>query len=731
MTDRPFASENNGSPVPHGTTRRAILGSATALVLGTVLPLGSGARVAAADLDPAVDPNAFVRIGEDGIVTVIVKHIEVGQGPDTGLAVLVAEELDADWSQVRAESAPANKALYANLLMGVQLTGGSTAMANSWLQMRRVGAAARAMLVQAAATQWGVDAAGIEISAGTISHRSSGRSGRFGDFARHAARLSPPSQVTLKRPDQFRLIGRDGMAKRLDSAAKATGRQLYGIDIREPDMLTVVLARPPAFGATLLSCDSREAEQVRGFKAVRILPSGVAIYATGMWSALKARGKLRLEWDLANAERRSSEDMFEHHMATSMTPGWMAAEHGDLAQAFARGETLERCYRFPFLAHAPMEPLNGYLDWRDGRATARYGSQSPTRDHAAIAEILGLDIGDVRLEVMRAGGSFGRRAQHDGHFPRELAAAAKAWGAPVRLKLVWTREDDIRGGYYRPMMVHRMRGAIRDGRLVGWHDTLSGTGFGFGTAFERIAIRNGVDISMVEGAAEIPYALPAFRCDVHWDKTGVPMLPWRSVGNSHSCYAVECFVDELLERAGKDPIAGRLELLGHHPRTQVVLRAVAKMAGWRGRRIGDRGFGVALSECFGSHVAQIAEVALDADGAAAVRTVWCAVDCGTPVTPDVIRAQIEGGIGFGLGHALHAEVPLDDGVPAVSNFHDYRSLRIDEMPAVHVGIIASTEPPSGIGEVAVPPIAPAVANALAALGRARPDRLPMHRPQPA
>ncbi|MFS0737788.1 xanthine dehydrogenase family protein molybdopterin-binding subunit [Sphingomonas sp. 1P06PA] len=714
-------------------TRRTAIAGGAGLVITLALPIGAARAQGAPKPKGPIQPNAYVRVGSDDKVTVLVKHIEFGQGPYTGLATIAAEELDADWSQIHAESAPADAKLYGNPVMGgIQGTGGSSAIASSYDLMRRAGASARAMLVLAAAQSWKVDPATITVERGVIRHASSGREGRFGQFADAAARLPVPPNPTLKDPSRFSLIGRDGLHK-LDSAAKSNGSAQFTIDIMAPGTMTVVVARPPRFGAKLKSFDATEALKVRGVKAVKRLSNGVAVYADGTWPALKGRSKLAIDWDSSAAETRGSEEIIADYRALASNRGTVAAKNGDVARALAAGgETIEAEFVFPFLAHAPMEPLDGWLSWNRSGATARFGSQMQTGDHAAIAQVLGLPQDKVKLETMLAGGSFGRRATPTMELAVELAEAAKAIGPDVPVKLIRTREDDIKGGYYRPIFVHRMKGTVKDGAISGWSNTVAGQSFARGTPFESMLIQNGIDQTMLEGASKPPYALADFECSVHIGDTKVPTLWWRSVGHTHTGYAVECFVDELLQRAGKDAVAGRLELMAAEPRAAGVLRAVAALAQWKGpgpfKLDGvQRARGVAVVESFSSFVAQIAEVSLNADGSPRVHKVWCAVDLGVAVNPDVIRAQVEGGIGFAVGHALYAEVPLEGGAVPIGNFDEYRSLRIHEMPEVEVVIVPSTEPPTGIGEPGVPPTAPAIANALARLGQTRPRRLPMVR----
>ncbi|CAN7377483.1 xanthine dehydrogenase family protein molybdopterin-binding subunit [Bosea sp. LjRoot9] len=708
-------------------SRRALLAGAGALVIGLHLPEVARAQSARPAGGAAVfAPNAFVRVAADDTVTVLIKHIEFGQGPFTGLTTLVAEEMDADWGQMRAEHAPADVKLYANLLFGVQGTGGSSAIANSFEQMRKAGATARAMLVQAAAEAWKVPAGEITVEAGVLKHPT-GKQGRFGEFAGAASKLPVPETVPLKQPANFRLIGREGAVKRLDSADKARGKAQFTIDIHTPGMLTVVVARPPRFGGKMASFDAAETLKVKGVVDVKPIGSGVAVYATGMWPAIKGREALKVTWDESAAEKRGSRELIAEYRALARTPGTVVGKHGDAEAVLAKADkVIEAEFVFPYLAHAPMEPLDGYLEWDGSQALARFGSQFQTTEHATIAAVLGLPQDKVRLETMLAGGSFGRRAQVSQHLAAELAMVAKAIGPNRPVKLVWTREDDLTGGYYRPLFVHKLRGAVKDGKITAWTDSIVGQSFFLGTPFEAMVVKNGIDSTMIEGANELPYEVADFACEVHTAKVGVPTLWWRSVGHTHTAYAVECFVDELLQAAGLDPVAGRLAMMGKEPRAMGVLKAVAELAKWNGpNSVEGRARGVAVVESFGSFVAQIAEVSLGSDGEPKVHKVWCAVDCGVAVNPDVIRAQMEGGIGFGIGHALYGEITLDAGKPVQTNFDSYRSLRIHEMPAVEVMIIASTEKPTGVGEPSVPPIGPAVANALARLGQVRPRQLPM------
>lgn len=679
---------------------------------------------------PEIPPSAFIRIGADDSVTIVSKNIEFGQGPYTGLATIAAEELDADWSKVQVIGPPANAALYGNPAVGgMQLTGGSTSIASGYDQFRRAGATARALLVQAAAAEWRVKPAEITVTNGTITHAKSGKSGRFGQFALAASHLPMPRNVALKDPAKFALIGKDRSVGRVDTLGKTNGSAKFTIDIYEPGMLTVVVARSPRFGGRLASFDPAAALKVKGVVAVKQISNGVAVYATGMWPAIKGRKALVVKWDDTKSEARGSEEMFDAYSKLAATPGIVHKTKGNVDAALkAGGEIVEAEYHFPYLAHAPMEPLDGFIQWDDSTAKARFGCQGPSLDQPAIAQVLGLTPDKVEIETMLAGGSFGRRAQTTSHFAVELAEVAKAIGPNRPVKLVWTREDDLHGGYYRPLMVHRFKGAVKDGKIIAWSNTFAGQSFVKGTMMEPMMIRNGADGLMSEGASELLYEIADFRCDGHIDATPVTTLWWRSVGHTHTGYAVECFVDALLSKAGQDPIAGRLAMMPGDSRGAGVLKAVAELAKWNGSAVGGgRARGVAVVESFNTLVAQIAEVSIDENGEPKVHKIWAAVDLGVAVNPDIIRAQLEGGIGYALGHALYAEVPLVKGAPTVSNFNDYRSLRINEMPEIEVVIVKSSNKPTGIGEPGVPPCAPAIANAMAALGHARPSRLPMVR----
>ena len=708
-----------------GLSRRALLAQAGGgLVIGLVLPTAGRAQ-AIRRMDPSefskqpATPNAFLRIAPDDTVTVIAKHIEFGQGPFTGLATLAAEELDADWSQMRAEHAPANATLYANLNMGQQGTGGSSSMANSYYQMRKAGAAARAMLVAAAAQQWGVPAAEISVERGVIAHAATARKSGFGAFAAAAAKLPAPTDPVLKDPSQFRLIG-TRLAK-LDTPAKSTGKAIYAIDVARPGMVQSAILHPPAFGAKARRVDDADTLAIAGVLAVKQVPRGVVVYAATRHAALRGIAALKVDWDTSGAELRPVEAMFRAYAEAAKTPGTEAENRGQGAAALdGAAKRIEAEYRFPFLAHAPMEPQNAVIEVGPDRAEVWMGSQLVTSDQRTIAEATGLKPDQVTIHTTLAGGSFGRLGTPQSEFAGEVASVGKAWnkgGGKGPVKHLWTRENDIRGGWYRPLSVHRLRGGIdASGQIVAWDQVIAIQSFFKGTPMAG-AVRNGIDNAAVEGARGLGYDIPNLRIGLHLMDNGVPASFWRSVGSSHTAYAVECFVDELLGLGGRDPIKGRLALLGKDARLRAVLERAADMAQWSGGKPrGGRAMGVAVLSCFRTRVAQIVEVSRGEDGLPRVHKVWCAVDCGVAINPDVIRAQMEGGIGFALGAALYGEITLGpNGEPQQSNFDTYRPLRISEMPEVEVSIIKSAADPTGVGEPGVPGVAPAVANAWRAL----------------
>lgn len=720
-------------------SRRRFLQGSAGLTLGFCLPALAAPVAGPGKAGEGVvgpihfEPNAFLRIGTDNTVTVLSKHLEMGQGTYTGLATILADELDADWNTVRVEGAPADAKRYNNLFWGpAQGTGGSTAMANSWEQMRRAGAAGRAMLVSAAAIKWKVPAAEITVRDGVVSHAQSKHRARFGELAVDAATLPVPTELKLKDPKDFRLIGKQ--AKRKDSADKTNGQARFTQDVQLPGMLVAVVAHPPRFGATVKSFDARRAKAVKGVVDVVQIPQGVAVLASDTWSAKKGRDALSVSWDESQAFTLGSEEIFARYRELAKTPGLVAHQSGDADQAFGKAARVVRAsYDFPYLAHAAMEPMNCVIRLGGDGCEVWNGEQMQTGDQYALAGLFGLKPEQVTIHMLYAGGSFGRRASSHSDYVLEAAQIVKAINGRAPVKLVWMREDDMRAGYYRPLFHHALEAALDDkGRLTGWRHRLVGQSIVAGTAFEKNLVKDGIDQVSVEGAANLPYAIPNMKVDLHTPKDiPVPVLWWRSVGSSHTAYSTETFLDQVAAAMGKDPVALRLELLAKHPRHAGVLKLAAEKAGWgtplkAGKPGARRGRGVAVHESFNSYVAQVAEVTVAKDGSIKVDRIVCAVDCGIAINPDNVRAQVQGAIGFALSAALHGEITLKEGRVEQGNFDGYPPLRIHEMPVVEVHIVPSAAAPSGIGEPGVPPAAPAVANAIAAATGKHLTRMPFN-----
>lgn len=702
--------------------KKAIKRAAGGIAAGTtsdMLPKRNAATVPEQLPGDSFELNPFVRIGTDGVVTVISKHYETGQGIYTGLATILAEELDADWSMVRVESAPANAALYNNLMFGsAQGTGASTSIANSYEQYRGAGAAARAMLVAAAASQWGVSPAEIGVEHGVVMHGRSGRRASFGELAQKAAGMAPPAHIRLKSPEAFTLIGKQGL--RVDVEEKAQGQALYGMDMRLPGMVTCMVARPPRFGGKVKAFDAGEALAIPGVTRVIEIPEGVAVVATDTWAAKRGRDALRVEWDDTGAEMRGTKELREEYRALLETPGLTARAEGDVDEALARaGRTVEATFEFPYLAHAPLEPLNCVVQLSDGRCDIWAGHQLQTEDQMNAAKAAGLDASRVHLTTLFAGGSFGRRGNYPSDWVVEGVHIAKVLGGRAPVHLVWTREDDMRRGFYRPMYVHRVQASLDDsGKVLAWRHRVAGQSIFADTPAQDALVKNGIDSTSLEGLADMPYAIPHLAIELHTTKVGVPVLWWRSVGHSHTAFAVEVVLDELAHAAGRDPVELRRALLPAGSRHRGVLDLAAEKSGWGSTLPPGRSRGVAVHESFGTFVAQVAEISIAKDGTFQVERVVCAVDCGTVINPDIIRSQMEGGIAFGLSAAFEETITLHAGRVQQSGFDTYKLLRFNRMPEVEVHIVSSLLPPTGVGEPGLPPIAPAVANALfAATGK--------------
>jgi len=712
-------------------SRRVFLQSAGATGLaigfGWLAPTGADAALSGAEgaATGPLAPNAFIRVGTDNLVTVICKHHEMGQGNTTGLATLVADELDADWSLVRTEYAPSDPKLYNNLAFGpLQGTGGSTAIANSFLQYRSAGATARGMLVMAAAEAWHVPASEIRTSKNTLTH-ASGRRATYGEMAVAASRQTPPDNPPLKSAARFTFIGKDRSTPRVDSPSKCNGTAMYTGDVKLPGLLTSVIAWPPGFGAKLVSFDATDAKNVKGVTDVVEVPEGVAVVATGTWAALQGRHALRVQWDESSSKDLDSDALLARYRAQAAQPGTPFTKPTTTSAASAV-KTIEAVYEFPFLAHATMEPMNCVAWLHDGMLETWSGHQFPTLDHMFAAKAAGLPMDKVKLHTLVSGGSFGRRANGWSDFTVAAVNVAKAIGGRAPVRLQFSREDDTGAGLYRPMYVHAVKAGLdAQGGIALWQHTIVGQSILAGGPLADF-IKDGIDPTSVEGVDKTVYDLPMLAGTLHSPTLAVRPLWWRSVGNTHTAYVMETMMDELAAAASRDPLAFRLALLGKSPRAAGVLKLAADKAGWGKPRRAGVAQGIAVHKSFDSFVAQVAEVSMR-NGKVKVERVVCAVDCGVPVNPDVIRAQMEGCIGFALGALYYSEVELKAGRAAQRNFDTYRSLRIHEMPRVEVHIVPSTEKPTGVGEPGVPPLAPAVANAVAKLGGQRVRRLPFTR----
>ena len=691
------------------------------LLLACHLPYGSLDAFAAGEAPFA--PNAFLRIGSDESVTIIVNKSEMGQGVYTALPMLVAEELCCDWEQVTFQPSPVAPEYDHTQFGPMMVTGGSTSVRSEWSRLSLAGAAAREMLVAAAAQQWQIAPAACRAEKGIV-HGPGGKELSFGKLAAKAAKLPVPQEPQLKSGGK-KLLGQP--LPRLDSPAKINGTAVFGIDVIAPGMLTAVIARPPVFGGKVKSFDAARALAVPGVKQVVAVDAGVAVVADGYWPAVQGRELLAIVWDEGEGAKVSTSAMRAEYARMAATPGLVARQDGDAPTVLASAKKrFEVEYEVPYLAHATMEPLNCFVDLKKKSCLVRTGSQFQTVDRNAAARVAGLAPDQVTFETTFLGGGFGRRACTASDFVVEAVQVAKAVGLPV--KVIRSREDDMRAGYYRPMWFDRVAACLdAKGMPLAWHHRIVGQSIIAGTPFESESgmIKNGIDDTSVEGAANTPYAIPNLQVELHSPKNAVPVLWWRSVGHSHTAFVMESFLDELAHAAGQDPYQYRRLLLAKQPRTLKVLETVAQKGGWGKTLPAGQGRGIAVHESFGSFIAQMAEVSLDKEGSVKVERVVCAVDCGRIVNPDTIRAQMESGIVFGLSAALYGEITLKNGRVEQGNFDAYPLLRMNAMPQVEVHILDSNEAPGGVGEPGVPPIAPAVANALFAATGARLRTLPM------
>jgi isoquinoline 1-oxidoreductase subunit beta len=714
------------------TRRSFMLG---ALAVGTTLVVGFRQRAHAEEAAPAAKPaapinplQAYVSIGADNKVTILASQLEFGQGAWHGIATLVNEELGADWKDITVEGGTGNVALFGNVAWGgaAQGTGGSTSMTSSWERYRKAGAAARIMLIEAAAKNWGVPAAEVKAENGVLSHPS-GKSITYGETAAAAAAMPIPADVPLKAKDQWTQIGSDTL-KRYDSKAKTNGTQGYTIDVKLPGMVTAVMIHPPKFGATVTSFDASKAKAMKGVVDVVQIPRGIAVVADTMWTALQARDAVTVTWDEAKAEQRSSSDIIASYREQSAKPGLAVARNdGNADDGFKAAATvIDATFEFPYLAHAALEPLNAVAQRNGDMIEIWGGHQMPDLYQFVASQVEGTTPDKVKLHVVKSGGSFGRRAVTDGDIIAEAVAIGKALGWKHPVKVQWTRENDMKGGRYRPAYVHRVKAGLdKDGKLIAWNNHIVGQSILTGTPFEPMLVTNGVDLTSVEGASNIPYEVANLKVELSTMPAGVPVLWWRAVGSTHTAFAVETFIDELAEAAKRDPVEFRMAMLEKHPRHQAVLKLAAEKAGWSTPAPAGTFRGVALAESFSTIVAQVVEITMPSAGEPKVERVVTALDCGTVINPDQIRAQVEGAVGFGLGAILQEELSLDKGAVQQANFDSYTPLRINQMPKVEVHWIASDAAPTGIGEPGVPPVGPALANAVYQATKKRVRVLPM------
>ncbi|KQW93273.1 carbon monoxide dehydrogenase [Massilia sp. Root418] len=719
MLARSAGADSTDSADPAAPPRRTFLKmlGVSGLALGAFPHLASAQAPAA--LKATEQPLAFVQIAPNGIVTVTVNRLEFGQGVQTALPMILAEELDADWKLVRSQLG-SNDPAYVDPMFGMHLTGGSNSVKNSFTQYRELGARARAMLLAAAAQRWNVDAATLSTRAGMVL-APDGRTLAYGELAEAAAALPVPPSVKLKDAKDFRIIGQP--TGRLDAGAKSSGRQHFGIDTRLPGQLTAVVARPPVFGARVATLDDSAARAVKGVRAVLRVPldrgaEGVAVLADGYWAAKQGRDALKLEWNTEGVQKVDSEQQLRQYRELAAQPGPRKFD-ADMAPLAGAPLKIDAEFVFPYLAHAPMEPLNCTVKLEQGGVQLWVGTQFHGVDSAAAARVLGIKPEQVTLHVEMAGGGFGRRASIGSDFvveACEIAKAARATGVDAPVRTVWSREDDIRGGYYRPMHLHRARiGFDAQGKVLAWDHALVGQSITTGSVFEAFQIKDGIDGTATEGMRD-PYPFP-MRLTVHHPKLNVPVLWWRSVGSNHTAFVMETLVDEIARATRQDPVAYRMKLFGDkYARHRAALQLAVDKSGYGKRRLpAGRAWGVAVHESFSTVVAYVVEASIKG-GQPTLHQVTAGVHCNLAVNPRSIEAQVQGAAVMGLSMCLPgAAITLKDGVVEQSNFGDFTVARMTNMPGFAVHIVPSAEPPTGIGEPGLPPLAPAFANAVARL----------------
>ena len=704
-------------------SRRMVLRAGAAagggLLLSFALPsFFTRTSVSAAEGDFA--PNGFIRIGQDGRVAVIVPQVEMGQGTFTSFPMLVAEELEVDLSQVEFEQAPPNQALYVNQLVGFQVTGGSTSIRAFYQPLRQAGATARTMLIAAAAETWNVDPNSCHAEKGDVIHTPTGRKLDYGALASKAATLPVPEKVVLKDPKDFKLVGTP--AKRLDTPAKVNGKAVYGIDAKVPGMKIGTVAACPVFGGKLKSVNDSKALAVKDVLQVVKLDDAVAVIAAHMGAAKKGLAALEIEWDAGPNAKLTTADIVADMAKASEAEGVIARNSGDVTKALAgASQKLDAIYELPFLAHTTMEPINCTVDVRKDGCDVWVGTQVIGRAQAVAAQVTGLPPEKVVVHNHLLGGGFGRRLEVD--FIARAVEIAKQVDGPV--KIVWSREEDVQHDMYRPYFYDRLQAGLdADGTPVAWTHRICGSSII--ARWAPPAFKDGFDFDTVDGAVEPPYSFPNMRVEyVRHEPPGIPTAFWRSVGPSHNVFVVESFIDELAAAAKKDPVDYRRALLGKSPRALAVLNLAAEKAGWGQALPQGSGRGVSLQYAFGTYMAQVADVEVAKDGSVKVKRIVCALDCGIAINPNTIEAQVQSAIVYGLGAALYDQITLKDGRVEQSNFHDYRALRINEMPVIEVHVVQSSEAPGGMGEPGTCALPPAVTNAIFAATGVRLRKLPI------
>ena len=712
------------SKIPGAFSRRAVLtgGLAAGFLFAFHLPVRAvNEPIQPPDsTDGKFAPNAFIRIDDAGHTTLVMPQVEMGQGVYTAVAMILAEELDADLSQVTLEHAPPNDKLYGNPVFGIQVTGNSNSIRAWWKALRNAGASARAMLVQAAAQQWQVDPSSCTTAKSQVTHSASGRKLSYGELANAAGNQTPPKNVPLKDPKDFVYIGQP--LKRFDTPDKVNGKAVYGIDAMLPNMKFATVKACPVFGGKVRKVDDSAARKVPGVHKIVVLDDMVGVVGDHMWAVKKGLDACKIEWDEGPHAHLTSHDIWQDLRAASEKDGVVAKSAGDIAKGLSTGEKYEQAYELPFLAHAPMEPINCTVDLKPDSCEIWTGTQVVTRIQSASAQAAGLPIEKVAVYNHLLGGGFGRKLEPD----MAVAAVRIAKEVDGPVKVVWTREEDTQHDVYRPIYRDIIAATLSDGKIVGWKYKVSGS-----SVIARWlppAFQHGIDIDAVDSAVDQPYDIPNIHVEyVRREPPAVPTGFWRGVGPNNNVFAVECFIDELARKANKDPVAFRRDNLGTNPRLKAALEYVAEKSGW-GQPLPARvGRGVCVQPSFGSFIATVVEAEVDEQGEVHLRQIHCAVDTGIAVNPNTIVAQLEGGLIFGLTAALYGEITIDKGRVQQSNFHDYRMLRIDQAPKIAVHVIKSGEAPGGIGETGATAGPPALRNAIYAATGVPLRRLPIDR----